>query len=326
MSGAPRSAFYDAERFIRITRDAVEGLGDYTTAGVWQHIVFRCRAARSGGVYRATYKKLAEETWLTVEQVRRAVGVMRDRGWVVVTQTDSLNKTFTYQPIWNDESDPTPSGENPTPVWAEPHVGVGFPPLLPLYKEEEEEEEKNPHTPIVEGEVLDDLPVVAAPVVEFSKVWLQWPRRVGKAAALKAWEKATKGSDPGDILEALVSDAEAYATYPKAEASRIPHLATWLNGRRWEDEERQAPWVQRNGTSLRAKADAEIDHGLRQAEVFRQADTPNDIIRVALRTGQIDNLEAAVQRGLNQGMTPDQMNTELRQWLAKVEAKEGASR
>jgi hypothetical protein len=67
----------------------------------------------------------------------------------------------------------------------------------------------------------------------FSKFWAAYPRKVAKGAALRAW--------PGDehlpaILTAIGWQAKTW-TDPKF----IPHPATWLNGRRWEDEKPSRP-------------------------------------------------------------------------------------
>jgi hypothetical protein len=61
-----------------------------------------------------------------------------------------------------------------------------------------------------------------------------YPRKVGKAAARKAWTKAARDTDPSLILEGV----KRYANDPNLPADRsfIPHPSTWLNGGRWDDE------------------------------------------------------------------------------------------
>lgn len=69
----------------------------------------------------------------------------------------------------------------------------------------------------------------------FEKFYQNYPRRIGKIAAEKAWEKAVKKVDPN----ILVTSAEIYANHVKGSQLQIkfvPHPATWLNQGRWEDE------------------------------------------------------------------------------------------
>lgn len=64
----------------------------------------------------------------------------------------------------------------------------------------------------------------------FDAFYQQFPRKTGKKAALRAWAKI-KPSERLDVLDGL-----ARAVQSRQWASGIiPHPATWLNGRRWED-------------------------------------------------------------------------------------------
>lgn len=65
----------------------------------------------------------------------------------------------------------------------------------------------------------------------FARFWQAYPRKVGKADARKAFDKACHKLAPEEITGAL-ERAKAAWTDPQF----IPHPATWLNGERWEDE------------------------------------------------------------------------------------------
>lgn len=70
-------------------------------------------------------------------------------------------------------------------------------------------------------------------MIDFDTIWSIYPRKVGKGAAEKSWEKAIKIAPPQKIHEAVT----AFCAICKGkELEFIPHLATWLNQRRWEDE------------------------------------------------------------------------------------------
>lgn len=70
----------------------------------------------------------------------------------------------------------------------------------------------------------------------FDRFWLAYPRRVGKSAARKAFEKIK----PSEELLATILDAVAVQSqsdqWKREGGQYIPHPSTWLNQGRWEDE------------------------------------------------------------------------------------------
>lgn len=91
--------------------------------------------------------------------------------------------------------------------------------------------------PEAEAEALQkETPSPSAPERRFEKFWEAYPRKVGKDAARKAFEKRK----PDDGLLLLMLDA--IKAQSKAEAWRkdagqfIPHPSTWVNEGRWQDE------------------------------------------------------------------------------------------
>lgn len=68
----------------------------------------------------------------------------------------------------------------------------------------------------------------------FGEFWSVYPRRVGKAKAQQLFDKIT-AKDSADLI---IAAAGLYATKQAGtEEKYIAHAATWLNGRRWEDED-----------------------------------------------------------------------------------------
>lgn len=76
----------------------------------------------------------------------------------------------------------------------------------------------------------------AAQRAAFEVWWRGYPRKVSKADAEKAWLKV----DPNPDLQATLTKAVAaqcqWDTWKRDGGRYIPHAATWLNARRWEDE------------------------------------------------------------------------------------------
>lgn len=75
----------------------------------------------------------------------------------------------------------------------------------------------------------------------FEKFWKSYPRKVGKGAA----EKSFKKYKPDDALtERMIASVEAHKRsdqWRRDGGQYIPHPATWLNQRRWEDELEEEP-------------------------------------------------------------------------------------
>lgn len=69
--------------------------------------------------------------------------------------------------------------------------------------------------------------------LNFESFWTEYPRKVGKLGAQKAYTKALKSSSHEDIMSGL---ARALPTWATTEIKYIPHPQTWLNQGRWMDE------------------------------------------------------------------------------------------
>lgn len=90
-----------------------------------------------------------------------------------------------------------------------------------------------------------DVDVARASFAEF---YMAYPRKVGKEAARRAFDRAVKTVDPTVIVEG----ARRYAGDPNLpEKQFIPHPASWLNAGRWDDE----PEVPRSKDSAAPTAD-----------------------------------------------------------------------
>lgn len=73
----------------------------------------------------------------------------------------------------------------------------------------------------------------AAPSMEFDLFWKDYPRKVGKEAARKAYAKALKKTTASKIAAGVESLRIQVAG---KDQQFTPHPATWLNEGRWDDE------------------------------------------------------------------------------------------
>lgn len=71
---------------------------------------------------------------------------------------------------------------------------------------------------------------------DFDLFWEAYPRKEGKGAARKSFEKAIKKGVTVDMLIDAVNRQRCGAQWTKDNGQYIPHPATWLNQERWEDE------------------------------------------------------------------------------------------
>jgi hypothetical protein len=70
---------------------------------------------------------------------------------------------------------------------------------------------------------------------DFLKFWDSYPRKVGKAKAFQAWQKANGKPDLDNMLS-ILGRHKMLEQWQKESGQFIPHPASWINGRRWEDE------------------------------------------------------------------------------------------
>jgi len=112
---------------------------------------------------------------------------------------------MTYEPL-----------PNPSPTLSQPGTGTGT--------GTEEKEQKH---------VAEKPATVAHP--GFSEFWIAYPRKEAKREAEKAWNSVKP-----DLVAALAALAEQKKSRQWREGV-VPHGATWLRGRRWEDEPAQPP-------------------------------------------------------------------------------------
>jgi hypothetical protein len=69
--------------------------------------------------------------------------------------------------------------------------------------------------------------------MSFNSFWKSYPRKCAKPAAVRAWKKI-KTTEIEAIMRAVVSQS-INGILHNANPKYIPHPATWLNQRRWED-------------------------------------------------------------------------------------------
>lgn len=70
----------------------------------------------------------------------------------------------------------------------------------------------------------------------FDEFWAAYPKKVGKKAALTAWNKARPDTELFDKIMAAIGRARATDQWQRENGRFIPNPATWINQGRWDDE------------------------------------------------------------------------------------------
>ena len=73
----------------------------------------------------------------------------------------------------------------------------------------------------------------------FAKFWAYYPRGENKQRAIRAWDKLRPSDELIDAMARALARQMASEEWQRGIG--IPHASSWINGRRWEDEDRAKP-------------------------------------------------------------------------------------
>lgn len=113
---------------------------------------------------------------------------------------------------------------NPIVAQCQPNVN---PPTL-LNTKEQNIKSSETHTPAARPPAVSDE--------SFDKFWAAYPKKTAKQDAKKAWAKLKPDEE---LLNKIITSLERQKKteqWTSDSGQYIPYPATWLNGRRWEDE------------------------------------------------------------------------------------------
>lgn len=218
--------------WVRVDLDLVASVG-VDAALAYGLIAYRCQGR---GVWQATREQIAADTRLTEHRTRRSLQALRDTGLIESRRADRFNPTLTWRvcPGQAVKEDSSVTTGRLAPSLETVKSSVSLSP----------KNVKNPPTPaggaVEEGALFGDVtPVTPRPAVDpdpeaFDAFWSAYPRKVGKGAARKAWEKITRTVDPAVIVAGLTRQARSLTD--AHERGYCPHPSTWLNQERWADE------------------------------------------------------------------------------------------
>lgn len=106
-----------------------------------------------------------------------------------------------------------------------------------------------------EGKGKEGVLRVTRDAPSFESFWAAYPRKVAKPQAEKAWRKLDPDTQTLEAIIAAIQRDGRSDQWLRDGGQFIPYPATWLNGRRWEDQAAQSPgtdldaWMTRMGVS-----------------------------------------------------------------------------
>jgi hypothetical protein len=131
------------------------------------------------------------------------------------------------------------------------------PPVSQSQSQSESQSESNPSHAHARASGTDGS-VPDLQTSRFDDFWSAYPKKVGKAEALKAWKRIKPDADKyAKILDAVALQKDG-GQWKRENGRFIPNPATWLNQGRWDDEVTQAATAE-NEHSSKSTFDEFID-------------------------------------------------------------------
>jgi hypothetical protein len=211
----------DNQPFAQIPNDAIRD--PEITSGAFRLLAY-LMSHQDG--YELTYSQIERQTGMGRYAINEGIKVLETKGWLTTERTQGPDGRFGPK-SW--------TVLNPTSVG---NSTAGDSTV--------EKPTDNKNTTLREDKELRTL---AQDKLEpgFIDFWNIYPRRVGKAAAWKAFIKARKDTELETIIDGAARLAQDRNLPPK---QFIPHPATWLGRAGWEDE----PYPERQRTKEELEA------------------------------------------------------------------------
>ena len=173
-----------------------------------------------------TQEQLAERCGLGRQQIRGVLGKLERVGTIKRETIGNSTNRRTIVTIVNwaayQQVQPT---SNQEPTNGQP-TSNQEPTSLKELEEGKKVKELQEPSPRKRGVVYDE---------NFEYWFSRYPKRAGKGAAWKVWQRMPD-TDKAGAIEAVQIFTETWASAPPDRMQYCPHPATWLNQRRWEDD------------------------------------------------------------------------------------------
>jgi hypothetical protein len=96
-----------------------------------------------------------------------------------------------------------------------------------------------------------------ASLMLFEIFWRAYPKRIGKGAAERSWNKINPDDNLLQVMLGSIANAEESEQWQKENGQFIPNPATWLNQKRWQDEIKEVDPISKLNYTQRAIIESE---------------------------------------------------------------------
>jgi hypothetical protein len=213
--------------FAMVGFDLIDRLDSLEAAVLLSRIAYR--AGTEGGWWEVTKAEMQGECRLSEWKVDQALALLIKMGyieWVRIRPDDNRRKV---RPVVEGVGRKPPEGREETSSTPSSKKVITTPPSDDGDEtvQSTESRARTPRLTIAQTAAFDDW-------------WNEWPYKVDKGAARKAYAKALKITDASCLLSGLLAQVEtlreAMKPDPVNKKVYCPYPATWLNGERWNDE------------------------------------------------------------------------------------------
>lgn len=175
------------------------------------------------GQVATTYPEISDKCGVTVRQARTILDRLKSTGKATVKTTSKFSIITMLEYDCSNKSDSLDDSQM-TAKRQTARQSNDSPTLL--LTNIQNTDNQTPRAPR-EGERLEK---------SFNEFWSSYPKKTAKQQALKAWEKLRPDEELLNVILASLERQKKSVQWTKDNGQFIPYPATWLNGRRWEDE------------------------------------------------------------------------------------------
>lgn len=193
-----------------------ERIGDFAKL-LYSDLTARCN--RKGYCW-PTNEQLAEDHRKNARTIVRTLRELESAGYIATEVIRDQKNMVVERRIWLDAN----ARAGLEFLRKPPDENVTTPPDKNVkYIKENNININNPLTPTGESELFDEF-------------WAAYPKHVAKKPARRAWDKLHADRDLLDALLTALEWQTRTEAWQRDGGRYVPNPATWLNGRRWEDE------------------------------------------------------------------------------------------
>ena len=157
----------------------------------------------------------------TVQELEEAGYITRNRQRLENGQLGGIEYVVRERPVESQDAD-KPISENPTQA----EVTVENPRQINNVSKKERTK-KSPYNPPRDKNAIFEEH-------SFNQFWDAYPKKVSKQAAIKAWNRLKPSAELVMVILSALSKQKKLDQWQNQQY--IPNPASWLNGKRWEDE------------------------------------------------------------------------------------------